>query len=124
MSFADCFGYHVMSVAPIDQMIEFALEELLSGDISRCRALVRKLCQKWPSEPALCVVFALTSAASMVEDNFKITEQSDGLSLLAYKLVALLAADVYAVESMGHKPAKARDLLHFWRRVDGYFLDL
>lgn len=105
-------------------MVEFALEELLSGSDSRRRALVRRICLRWPSVPALSVAFAITSAASMIEDNFEPNGDSDKLGPLTYKLAALLAADIYAVESMGHVPATARDLLHFWRRVDRYFLDL
>lgn len=113
-----------MQPAPIDEMIEFALEELVSGSDSRRRALVRKMCVQHPSVPALSVCFAITSAASMVEDNLGKQGVTDTLGPWTFKLASLLAADVYAVESMGHVPAKARDLLHFWRRVDPYFLEL
>jgi len=113
-----------MRETPVDDMIEYALEELLSGHEDRRKALVRKMCQKWPSDPALSVVFAITSAASMIDDNIDRRSDVDGIGPFAYRLVALLAADVYAIESMGHAPARARDLLHFWRRVDGYFLEL
>ncbi|MCP5036813.1 MAG: hypothetical protein GY945_04350 [Rhodobacteraceae bacterium] len=113
-----------MRETPIDDMIAFALEELLSGSEKRRRSLVRDMCIKWPSVPALSVVFALTSAASMAEDNIIQENAGHGIGPFAYKLAATLAADVYAIESMGHNPAHARDLLHFWRRVDGYFLEL
>lgn len=109
---------------PIDEMIEFALEELLAGSDGRRRALVRRLCLRWPDVPALSVGFALTSAASLIEDNFRHDGVNVGSGPLVYKLAALLAADIYAVEAIGHSPAKARDLLHFWRRVDPYFLEL
>ncbi len=113
-----------MRETPIDQMIAYALEGLLSGSDKRRRALVRNMCLKWPSEPALSIVFALTSAASLAEDNIAQETTTQGIGPFAYKLASLLAADVYAIESMGHSPARARDLLHFWRRVDGYFLEL
>lgn len=113
-----------MRETPIDDMIAFALEELLSGSDKRRRALVRDMCARWPSVPALSVVFALTSAASMAEDNFAQETSQKGIGPFAYKLASMLAADVYAIESMGHSPARARDLLHFWRRVDQYFLEL
>lgn len=113
-----------MRSTPIDDMIEFALEELLAGDSARRRSLVRQLCMRWPDEPALAASFAVTSAASMVEDNFTGGADPGQIGRQAYRLAALLAADIYAVESMGHVPARARDLLHFWRRVDSYFLDL
>lgn len=113
-----------MRATPIDDMITFALEELLSGDERRQRALVRRMCGRWPTEPALSVVFAMTSAASMIEDNFKQSGGDAAAGAGAFRLAALVAADVYAVESMGHSPARAQDLLHFWRRVDPFFLDL
>ncbi len=114
----------VMRDAPIDEMIEFALEELLAGDDGRRRALVRQMCLRWPAAPALSVVFAITSAASMIEDNLSRDDATDRLRALAFKLAAVLAADTYAVERLGHNPARARDLMHFWRRVDPYFLEL
>jgi hypothetical protein len=113
-----------MPDVPTDEMIEFALEELLSGNDPRRRALVRNLCMRWPGVPALVVAFVLTSAAAMIEDNFDRHRDPAAVAALAYRLAALLAADIYAVESMGFVPAKAQDLLHFWRRVDPYFLNL
>ncbi len=113
-----------MSGTTIDQIIEYTLEELLSGNTERLRQLVRNICTRWPSEPALAVVFALTNAASMIEDHLTNTPQNKELELTTYKLVALLAADIYAAEAFGHSPVLARDLLHFWRRVDGFFLTL
>lgn len=111
-----------MPAATIDQIIEYALEELLSDDQDRRQGIIRNICQKWPSEPALSVVFALTNAASMVEDNLTKTHANDDLCLATYKMVALLAADIYAADAIGHSPVLAKDLLHFWRRVDSYFL--
>ena len=108
----------------IDSMIAFALEELASGSDARRRGLVRHLCLRWPETPALSVVFAMTSAAAMLEDNIRRNADASNAAPLAYRLAAILAADIYAVESMGQKPATAQDLLHFWRRVDSYFLDI
>lgn len=117
-------GEEVSRISPIDEMIECALEELLSGSDERRRGLVRHMCLKFPSEPALALVFSLTSAGSMIEDNLVRNGDPGGVANFAYKIGALLAGDVFAVESLGHKPARTRDLLHFWRRVDSYFLDL
>ncbi len=117
-------GVEVERVTPIDEMIEYALEELMAGEDGRRRGLVRHMCLKFPSEPALSLVFALTSAGAMIEDNLVRDGESGDVAPLAYKLAAVLAGDIYAVESMGHQPARTRDLLHFWRRVDGYFLEL
>ncbi|WP_421702407.1 hypothetical protein [Aliiroseovarius sp.] len=111
---------------PIDEMIECALEELLSGSKEQRRTLVRRMCLRWPSEPALSIIFSLTSAAAIIEDNLSQDSEDDsgGVADRAYRLAAVLAADIYAVECMHRKPPLARDLLHFWRRVDGYFSGL
>ena len=105
-------------------MVEFALEELMAGEDSRRRGLIRQLCLKYPSQPALSAVFALTTAASMIEDNLTHDRDASSVAALTYKLSAILAGDIFAVESLGQQPARCRDLLHFWRRVDGYFLEL
>lgn len=103
-------------------MIAFALKALLSGSGDSRRALVRRMCERWPESPALSVVFALTSAAAMIEDNLVGTGGMSGAGPLAYRMAALVSADIYAVESLGKRPAKAHDLLHFWRRVDPAYL--
>lgn len=111
-----------MKAAELDEMIELALEALLSGDDARRRGLVRAMVTRWPDVSALQIVFALTSAGAAVEDTFG--SGTEGAQALAYKLAAVLSADVFALQEMGRCPAKARDLLHFWRRVDPYFLSL
>ncbi len=104
-------------------MIEYALEDLLAGSDTRRRGMVRRMCQRWPEQPALSIVFALTAAASTIDDNFSRDGGGDEVAPLAFRMAAIVAADVYAAESIGHSPAKARDLLHFWRRVDPYFME-
>lgn len=111
-----------MKAAELDEMIELALESLLSGDDARRRGLVRAIVTRWPDASAMQIVFALTAAGAAVEDTFG--SGVDGASALAYKLAAVLSADVFALNEIGCCPAKARDLLHFWRRVDPYFLTL
>jgi hypothetical protein len=110
--------------ASIDQMIEFAMEELLSGNSQRKRAMVRRMAERWPSEPALALVFAVTSATEAIEDSFGPDAADDPVIPLGYRLSALISADVHAVQSMGQIPSVAEDLLHFWRRVDPLFLRL
>lgn len=110
--------------ATLDQMIEFAMEELLSGSGNRKRAMVRKMAERWPTEPALALVYAVTSATGAIEDTFSDAAQQDPVIPLGYRLSALISADVHAVQSMGQQPPVAEDLLHFWRRVDPLFLRL
>ena len=107
----------------LDQMIEFAMEELLSGNNQRKRAMVRRMAERWPGEPALALVYAVTSATGTIEDTFDPSIQ-DPVIPLGYRLSALISADVHAVQSMGQVPSMAGDLLHFWRRVDPLFLRL
>ena len=110
--------------APLDQMIEFVMEELLSGNAQRKQAMVRNLAERWPDQPALALVYAVTSATEAIEDTFRDTKTEDPVIPLGYRLSALISADVHAVQSMGQVPSVAEDLLHFWRRVDPQFLRL
>ena len=106
---------------PLDLMIEFAVAALASGDPGRSGALVRTLAQDFSGEKALGLCFALTSAAAAIEDVMR--HDGPGQSpVLGYKLAALVAADILAIEALTGRTAKAVDLLHFWRRVDPYFL--
>ena len=107
----------------MDQMIEFAMEELLPGD-DRRRSMVRRMAQRWPAEPALALVYAVTSATEAIEDAFGEAAARDPVVPLGYRLSALISADVHAIQSMGQVPSVAEDLLHFWRRVDPLFLRL
>lgn len=110
-----------MHQATLDLMIEFSAAELASADPIRTGRLVRTLAQQFPGEKALLLCFALTSAAAAVED--VVRPPADGPpQTLGYKLAALVAADIFAIEEMNGRSAKAVDLLHFWRRVDPYFL--
>lgn len=110
-----------MQQALLDQMIEFAVAELASGDTARIGKLVRSLAQHYPGEKALMLCFALTSAAAAVEDVFRHDSDRQAPNI-GYKLSALVAADILAIELLNNRPAKGVDLLHFWRRVDPYFL--
>lgn len=108
----------------VDQMIEFAMEELLSGDDERRRALVRRMAQRWPTEPALALAYAVTCATGSIEDAFGEAADRDPVVPLGYRLSALISADIHAIQSMGQTPSMAEDLLHFWRRVDPPFMRL
>ena len=110
--------------AVLDQMIEFATEELLSGDAARRRAMVPRMAERWPGEPALALAYAVTAATEGIEDAFGDAAARDPVVPLGYRLSALISADVHAVQSMGQVPSLAGDLLHFWRRVDPLFLRL
>ncbi len=86
--------------------------------------MVPKMAETWPEEPALALVYAVTSATENLAEDDKSKKSVNPLVALGYRLSALVAADVHAVHSMGLMPSKSRDLLHFWRRVDPLFLRL
>ncbi len=109
--------------ATLDQMIEFATEELLSGDAGRKRALARRMAERWPHEPALALAYAVTAATGGIEDAVGGAAR-DPVVRLGYRLSALVSADVHVVQSRGQVSPVAEDLLHFWRRVDPLFLRL
>lgn len=112
-----------MRNSDLDEMIEFAVERLAQEDPRSSRKLVRDLATIWPSQPALSIVFALTTAAATLQDVVD-SRASKEATQSGYKLAALVASDIFALEAMGHCPATGQDLLHFWRRVDPYFLNL
>lgn len=102
----------------LDEMVLFSLDEILSESEGRQKGLVRKMCLRWPNEPALSICFALCLAASSLEDNF--SEVHDGIVLArkTWTMAGLFAADVYAAECIWNRRALAIDITHFWRRMD------
>lgn len=112
------------SRAALDEMIEFARGELTSGDYERRRAMVRRMAEGWPSEPALALVYAVTSATETIDEMPAKKSDIKASVSFGYRIAALISADVHAVQSMGQIPSFARDLLPFWRRVDPLFLRL
>ncbi|MCF2871367.1 hypothetical protein L0664_09855 [Octadecabacter sp. G9-8] len=105
----------------LDLMIEYAVACLATEDHRKIRKLVREMAQRWPNEKALAIAFSITSAAATFED---ILDSTDAIATaqVGYQMAALVSADAFAVEAMGQAPAFGQDLLHFWRRVDPYFL--
>jgi len=110
-----------MQGSTLDEMTDQAIAVLATGDNAKIKSLVRDLAMAWPNEPALSVSFALTSAAASLTD---LVKGQTSVSATAYQLAALVAADVLAIEQAQKSRAEARHLLHFWRRVDPYFLDI
>ena len=112
-----------MRLTDLDKMIELAIEALATGDRRTIDTLVRRMAEKWPHLHALGICFALTSAAARLEAAMSdlATERS---ASRGYKLAAFAAADILALEVMGGRPVLSQDLLHYWQRMDPYFLKL
>lgn len=109
-----------MWLSDLDHMIAYSVAALASNNKGRVQSLVRDLAEDWPCQSALSISFALTSAAAEIEVS---SAKTTNAANTAYRLAALVAADVMAIEAMGRSNAKTKHLLHFWRRVDPYFLD-
>lgn len=110
-------------MALLDEMISCALDDLLAHNEGQRHELLRRMCQRWPEESALTVCFALTSAAAMIDDCPAKGPVSDYRANFAYKIAAVLAADIFAAEHIAGHRAKAGDLLQFWHRVDPYYVE-
>ena len=110
-----------MKVDALDLMVEQAAEALLNGDPVQRRRLVGALARSYPRQKALMVSLALSGAAAQIEDTFRDGSMEEAAAR-GYKLAAVVAADVLAIEALGREPAMAGDLLLFWRRVDPRFL--
>lgn len=112
-----------MKLDDLDRMTEHAVTCLSSNDADRIGALVRDLASGWPAASGLGLAFAITSAAAQLED--VITDPvTDRSAARAYKLAALVAADILALEAMGSKNVSCADLMTYWKNADPYFLDL
>ena len=102
-------------------MIELAAEQIAYDTAPRILRLPRQLVLGWPGESALNAPFALTSAAAEVEHLLlKRPEQID----LAYKMAALLSADVLATQTQLKRIVYCADVHSYWKRSDPYFLTL
>ena len=106
-------------MSDLDHMIAYSVAALASGDENRIQSLVWDLAEDWPAQSALSVSSALTSAATELEG---VSIKNADAANTSYRLASLVAADVMAIEVMGRSNAKTLHLLHFWRRVDLYFL--
>lgn len=110
-----------MELHHLDQMIAMAAEALSESSSGGLPSLVVNLATDWPNEPALAICFALTSVAAELET---LLSEHEATARATYRLSALVAADILAVEAMGQSPAKAHHLLHFWRRAGPGYLTL
>lgn len=110
-----------MQAITADDQTHFAMERLLEGPAS-WRGLVRDMVRRWPDRPAAEPGFALCYAASAIEGLFETGSPAHEGSAQGYKLAALLAADLYAMERLGLPRDRARDFLTYWK-IDPYFLN-
>ena len=107
----------------IDQMTEFAVAALLA-DGDGWRHVARDLAARWPDVPPLEIVFVLSTAAEAIGDLFMPEDSAGAPGRVAWRLAALVASDVYAMQRLGLACATAADMVAYWRDHDPYFLRL
>lgn len=112
-----------MTFEQLDQITHYAIEALFNGN-DGWRSLIRDLVHLWPDASILEICFALVEAASAIEGNFGANSPSRTQSAQAYRLAALVTADLYAMVAIGGYGSRARDLASYWRDHDDYFLTL
>jgi len=107
----------------IDHMTEFAIAGLLAAP-DGWRSIVRDIAARWPDVPPLEITFVLVSAAEAISDLLAVDDPSRDVGAHAWRVAALLAADVYAMERLGLPRETAADLFAYWKRYDSFFLNL
>jgi len=91
-----------------DRMIVSVLEHAAAADRIDYD-LARALAQDHPDASGLALVFAITSAASGLEDM-----ADDPKAPALYRLAAMVAADLFAFEARGEATPTGRALLRLW----------
>lgn len=80
------------------------------------------LARDWPDVPILDVVLAIATGCDAVEAMFGRHGPSGERAGQAWRMAALLATDLRAMQALGLPAARAADLLAYWRLHDAYFL--
>ncbi len=110
-----------METEPIDQMIQYAIVALFEGE-GGWRTVPRQMVRRWPDVEGLELCFALVAAANAIEENFNMDSPASARATQAYRLAALLSADLYGMAAVGHFGSQAGDLLKYWQEYDPFFL--
>ncbi|KCV81427.1 hypothetical protein ATO10_12499 [Actibacterium atlanticum] len=112
-----------MSARDTDSMIEAIIEALVSRD-DGWRDVVRDMVRAYPESSVHELAFALTAAASAIESMYLPQSPSYPAAQRAYRLAALLGADIYAARMRRVWVDDLASLEAYWRDHDDYFLTL
>lgn len=112
-----------MDIKQIDDMIHYAITTLFDGD-DGWKVVTRELVRRWHYVEGLQVCFTLVAAANAIEESFNYDSPACERSKQAYRLAALVSADLFGMAAVGGYGTKARDLEDYWRKYDPYFLKL
>ncbi|MEP3346856.1 MAG: hypothetical protein ABJN34_09475 [Litoreibacter sp.] len=112
-----------MSLQQIDTMIDFAITQI-SGSPEGYRAVVRNLTKEWPDVTGAQIVFVLVSAANAIEQVFEASPDPKTEVQQTFRMAALLASDLFALQQRDNFAPSGRDLSAYWNENDRFFLDL
>lgn len=112
------------SPAQIDALAEFVVVRILEkGACARRVAgqLVEHLAQQTPQAHALTATLVLTIAANGIEETLGAGGTATASARDVWRMAALLAVDVMAMQNARYGARSAADLLRYWRECDDYF---
>lgn len=112
-----------MSLQQIDTMIDFAIARISNGP-EGYRSVVRHLAEKWPDVTGAQIIFVLVSAAHAIERVFGSDLEPTSEVQNTFRIAALLASDLFALQKRGNFAPTGRDLIEHWHSHDPYFLKL
>ena len=104
-------------------MIDFAIAQV-SDKPDGYRAVVRNLADKWPDVTGAQMVFVLVSAAHAIEQVFDSPPEPRTDAQHTFRVAALLASDLFALQNRGYVTPVGRDLTAYWHENDPFFLNL
>ncbi|WP_298257857.1 hypothetical protein [uncultured Litoreibacter sp.] len=112
-----------MSLQQIDTMIDFVIARI-SDTPNGYRAVVRDMATQWPDVTGAQIVFVLVSAAHAFERVFEVPSEPRTEVQQTFRIAALLASDLFALQQRSNFAPTGRDLLSYWQESDPYFLTL
>ena len=104
-------------------MIDFAIAQV-SDTPDGYRSVVRELAAKWPDVTGAQTVFVLVSAAHAIERVCDAIPEPRTEVQQTFRVAALLASDLFALQKRGNFAPSGCDLTSYWRENDPFFLTL
>ena len=112
-----------MSLQQIDRMIDFAIARI-SDTPDGYRPVVRELALEWPDVSGAQIVFVLVSSAHAIERVFDAANEPRAEVQQTFRIAALLASDLFAMQKRSNFAPTGRDLMSYWKENDPFFLNL
>ena len=105
-----------------EQIEEFVAELIVSNEDMSVRYAISAAIGRFPNARAFDAVFAFVSMASALERPvFKYTDRDEKLSAELYRSIAILVADIYAVEKLRGWPVTCAQISEFWFETNEAF---